>query len=145
MARGIVKRVLIAALVAGVLVAGGAATWLWLDWRRPYKGYDAGEQFVDIPIGAGPAAIGPRLVEAGVVRNDIVFRLEVGRSRAGRRLKAGEYRFDQPMTVSEVVAKRARGDVYLRPITFPEGLTIRQMAQIYESRGFGRAAEFVAA
>src|SRR5262249_36194126 len=75
--------------------------------------------------------------------NEIVFRFEVGRSGAGRHLQAGEYRFDQPMTVAEVVAKLARGDVFLRPITFPEGLTIRQMAQIYESRGFGRAADFI--
>src|SRR6185436_19646786 len=90
-------------------------------------------------------AIGRRLVEAGVVRNEIVFRFEVGRSGTGRRLQAGEYRFDQPMTVAEVVTKLARGEVYLRPITFPEGLTVRQMAQIYESRGFGKAAEFVAA
>ncbi len=50
------------------------------------------------------------------------------RSRVGigRRLQAGEYRFDRPMTVQEVVAKIARGDVYLVPITFREGLTIQR-------------------
>ena len=39
----------------------------------------------------------------------------------------------------------ARGDVYARRITFPEGLTIREMAGIYESRGFGAAARFMEA
>jgi peptidoglycan lytic transglycosylase G len=140
-----VKRALIALLVMAVLALVGAAGWLWFEWRRPFKGYQSAEQFVDIPIGAGPAAIGRRLVDAGVVANEIVFRFEVGRSGAGRHLQAGEYRFDQPMTVGEVVTKLARGDVFLRPITFPEGLTVRQMAQIYESRGFGRAADFTAA
>ena len=49
-----------------------------------------------------------------------------GQSRA---LKAGENRFDGPMSVVEVVEKLARGDVYGHPITFPEGLTIREMAR----------------
>jgi UPF0755 protein len=49
------------------------------------------------------------------------------------------------MTPRAVVDKIARGDVFLRPVTFREGLTIRQMAAIFEERGFGTAAEFVAA
>jgi UPF0755 protein len=49
------------------------------------------------------------------------------------------------MTAVEVVDKIARGDVYVVSITFAEGLTIDEMAAIAESRGFGTAAEFVAA
>ena len=64
---------------------------------------------------------------------------------AGRRLQAGEYRFDTPMTPRAVVDKIVRGDVFLRPVTFREGLTIRQMAAIFEERGFGSQEAFVAA
>jgi UPF0755 protein len=35
--------------------------------------------------------------------------------------------------------------VFVTPITFREGLTIRQMAALYESKGFGDAREFIAA
>ena len=49
------------------------------------------------------------------------------------------------MTVQEVVAKIARGDVYLVPITFREGLTIPEMAALFEARGLGAAAEFTTA
>jgi UPF0755 protein len=49
------------------------------------------------------------------------------------------------MTPTEVIDKIARGDVYNRRITFPEGLTIREMSRIYEQQGFGKAAAFVAA
>ena len=49
------------------------------------------------------------------------------------------------MSAREVIDKLARGDVFLRPITFPEGLTIQQMAQIYERDGGGSRADFVAA
>jgi UPF0755 protein len=49
------------------------------------------------------------------------------------------------MSAVDVIDKLARGDVYEHPITFPEGRTIREMAGIYESRGFGTAKEFIAA
>jgi UPF0755 protein len=49
------------------------------------------------------------------------------------------------MSVHDVVQKIVRGDVYLLVITFPEGLTIKQMAALYESRGFGPASAFISA
>ena len=49
------------------------------------------------------------------------------------------------MTTAEVVDKIARGDVYVRAITFREGLNIREMAALFESGGFGIAADFIAA
>jgi peptidoglycan lytic transglycosylase G len=129
-------------LVVCVIGLGG---WLRVGLTRPFKGYSDAERFVEVPQGAGPASIGKRLVDAGVVRDRLSFRFALARSGAGRRLRAGEYRFDRPMTAGEVVAKIARGDVYLVPITFREGLTIRQMGAIFEAKGFGPAAEFVAA
>jgi UPF0755 protein len=39
----------------------------------------------------------------------------------------------------------ARGDVYTQRLTFPEGLNVEEMAKVYESHGFGRAADFLAA
>ena len=132
-------------LVIGVAVVVAIGARLFLAESRPYKGYAESEQFVDIPPGTGPASIGRRLVDAGVIRDSLGFRFELARSGSGRRLQAGEYRFDRPMTVKEVVAKIAHGDVYLLPITFREGLTIREMSQLFESKGFGQASEFVAA
>jgi UPF0755 protein len=140
-----VKRLAIALVIIVLAILGAIAARIVIAEVRPYKGYSGNEQFVEIPPGAGPASIGRRLVEAGVIRDTLGFRYELARSGAGRRLQAGEYRFDRPMTVKEVVAKIARGDVHLLPITFREGLTILEMAQVFESKGFGPAAEFVAA
>lgn len=127
-------------IVLGLGLAVGG--WVYLSLSRPYKGYDTPEAFVEIVPGSGPATMARRLVEAGVVRNQTAFRVAVSLRRAGRRLQAGEYRFDSPMTPAEVVDKLARGDVYLRSLTFREGLTIRQMAALFEERGFGTRAEF---
>ncbi len=128
-----------------ILAAAAAGAWLYIGVSRPYKGYDGPEQFVDIPPGAGPSSIGRRLVDAGVVRDINSFRLAVWLSRQGRRLQAGEYRFDRPVSTREVVEKIARGEVYVQPITFREGLSIKQMAELYESKGFGTAASFMRA
>src|SRR5688500_8501750 len=89
--------------------------------------------------------MGKRLAEMGVIRSASAFRLAVWMRGAGRRLQAGEYRFDRAMTTAEVVDKLARGDVYVRAITFREGLHYREMAALFESGGFGTAADFTAA
>ena len=137
------KRLVLAVAVLAIVAAAGAGGWVLWSAAQPFKGYEGAEQFVDIPAGAGPAAIGRRLSEAGVVRDTVSFRAALWRSGKARRLQAGEYRFDRAMSAREVVDKLARGDVYLRSITFAEGLTIRQMAQVYERDGFGPASDFI--
>ena len=130
---------------AVVLLVALAAGVLWTRTASPYKGYDASEQFVEVPPGIGPAAIGRRLVDAGVVRDRLTWRAALLLTGAARDLKAGEYRFTGPMSAREVVAKLAKGDVDLIHVTFPEGLTIAEMAGVYEARGLGPAAAFLEA
>lgn len=127
------------------LAAVAAGAW-WAHWRfqkldLPYKAFGA-EQFVDVPPGLGTRAIGRLLVEAGIVEDLATWRLAVWRSGRSTSLKAGEYRFTDAATPMDVVARLARGDVYLRTITFPEGLTIRQMARSFEQAGLGPAKDF---
>ena len=136
------RRLAIALVVVLIVVGAGAAFGAWRiqeQWSEPYKGYSEAERFVDIPPATGAAEIRRRLVEAGVVRDETTFRLALFWTGDARNLKAGEYRFDRPMTVLEVVDILSRGDVYARRLTFPEGLTMREMAALYESREFGTA------
>ncbi len=136
---------LAAVLSVGILTLGLSAWWITLAVERPYKGWPGDEVFVQVPQGAGVAAIAQRLAEAGVVQRPLVFRLAAWQAGADRRLKAGEYRFDRPMAPRRVVEKLAKGDVYVREVTFPEGLTIGEMATIFERQGLGTAQDFVAA
>ena len=139
------RRALFVIIAVVVVAAAGAGVWLLLGTEKPFKGYQGAEQFVEIPAGAGSALIGRRLTEGGVVRDSVSFRVALARSGQAKRLQAGEYRFDRPMSAREVIDKLARGDVFLRPITFPEGLTLRQMAQIYERDGGGSRSDFLKA
>jgi UPF0755 protein len=127
----------------------GGAIWAGIHVRerirQPYKGFEGSSRLVEIPSGANAAEIRRRLAKAGVIADEFAFRAALiwtGRSRA---LQAGEYRFDAPMSALDVIDKMTRGEVYGHPVTFPEGLTIREMADLYEAGGFGAAAEFLAA
>jgi UPF0755 protein len=139
-----VKKLL--ALVAVLIVAAGCAAYVVVTRvDQPFRGYSEEAQSVDVPQGAGTRAIGDRLIAAGVVRDRLTYRAALWLSGSARHLKAGEYRFDRPMSARDVLAKIARGDVDLISITFPEGLTIADMAHLFESHGFGPAADFKAA
>ncbi|PHY10207.1 MAG: aminodeoxychorismate lyase [Acidobacterium sp.] len=137
-------RLAILLVILGV-VAGGGAWWAYTRVQAPYRGAADAETFVDIPAGTGPIGIGARLVSAGVVQDAWTFRVAVLLSGRARELKAGEYRFDAPITALEVVDTIARGDVDTRMLTFREGLTMAEMAVVYEQRGFGVAADFITA
>jgi UPF0755 protein len=138
-----VKRLLLFVILLLVVCAAAAAGWFYVGVDRTFKGYSEAEQFVEIPQGAGTASIGKRLADAGVVQDANTFRLALWMTGQGRRLQAGEYRFDHPMSARQVADKIGRGEVYVHPITFREGLTIKQMAELYESKGFGPAKDLV--
>ena len=112
---------------------------------EPFKAYAGTEQFVTIPPGAGAPDIRRRLLDARLIRDDFTLRAALRWTGNARALKAGEYRFDREMSAVDVIDKLAAGDIYTRRITFPEGLTIAEMAKLYESREFGSANDFVQA
>jgi UPF0755 protein len=128
-----------------VVGSGLAAAVFYLRAQQPYRGYTADEQFVEIPPGASSRAIGEHLVSGGVIRDLQTYRLTLWLSGQGRHLKAGEYRFDRAMTPLEVIDKIARGDAFVVSLTFPEGLTMAEMAKIFESHALGTAAAFLGA
>src|SRR5579883_3517023 len=102
------KRFIALLVVLAVLLAAVAAGLVYSRVKTPYRGYPGAEQFVDLPQGAGTRAIGDRLVAAGVIRDRITWRAALYLTGQGRRLKAGEYRFTDPMTPEQVIAKIAR-------------------------------------
>jgi peptidoglycan lytic transglycosylase G len=136
-----------AAWLAVLLLLFSAAGGWWMRQRltTAYRGFSPSEIFVDLPQGSREADIARRLADAGVVPDVWTFRLAALLSHGDRRLQAGEYRFAEPATPLQVVARLVRGDTYTVRLTFPEGLTIREMAAVFERSGLGAASAFEAA
>ena len=132
-----------------VLVAGGAlgyaAKRLYDRADEPHRGYSGAEVFVEIPSGTSTRDLGRQLVAAGVVPDERTFRIALWRSGRDRLLQAGEYRFRDPVSALAVVDILARGQVHLRPITFPEGLTRHEMADVFGRSELGTAEAFLVA
>jgi UPF0755 protein len=135
------KKLLIVLLLV-VIAAGAGLYGIARRLNAEYRGYQAAEVFVDVPQGSSVASIADRLAAAGVVRDPLTFRIAARLVGADRRLQAGEYRFAEPATPFSVVDRLARGDVHTRAVTFPEGLTAREMAVIFGKSGLGTAEEF---
>ena len=118
-----------------MVIVGGAA-WVVLT---PY-GPDT-ETFVNVAPGSSVAAIGRKLESEGVVRTryafDLVRWLQHGTPRAGM------YRFDHPAPVTEVYTRIARGDVFTKALTVPEGANIFDIAARVEQVGLGTRQEFL--
>lgn len=96
---------------------------------------------MELNPGSSTPAIGRELEKAGVVRNQYAFDL----LRLFKRgtLRAGEYRFSKPATAAEVYARIARGDIYTRALTIPEGSNIFDIATRVEENGFGSRQDFL--
>ena len=135
-------RKIVIVLLLAVLLLAGAGFWVRQRMVSPYRGFDGSEVFVELPPGLGVAAIGSRLAEAGVVPDVLTFRLAARLSGLDRKLQAGEYRFADPASPFTVIWRLAEGDVYSQPVTFPEGLTIKEMAGVFERGGLGAARDF---
>jgi len=121
-------------LLALLAIAG--AGWLVLAPYGPET-----ETFVEIAPGSSTARIGSQLEAAGVVRSQFGFDLLRFWKRG--RLRAGEYRFDHPAPATEVYARIARGDVFTKQLTIPEGSNIFDIAARVEEAGFGTRQEFL--
>lgn len=120
-----------------LLVAAGA----WWLVRAPYGPH--AETFVDIPAGTNTAGIASRLKSGGIIRSTLAF--AIYRKLRGGTLRAGEYRFDHPATLTEVYARIARGDVYTLQVIVPEGFNIFDIAGAVQAAGLGSGADFLAA
>lgn len=121
-----------------VLIFLGVAVYVI---RTPYG--PSQETFVEIAPRTSTAAIARQLEQAGVVRSRYGF--DLLRPLLGGRLQAGEYRFDHPVPMTEVYRRIARGDIYTRALTIPEGYNIFDIAQAVQDRGFGSRADFLTA
>jgi UPF0755 protein len=125
-----------------------AALWLGFDIYRkvfvPYQGY-AKSVVVRIDPGTSAAAISEKLYRYGVIANSGYFRRYYRLFYAAVSLKAGEYLFDGPLTMRQVIEKLHLGKAILYKITINEGLTTEETARIYQAAGFFAVEEFVRA
>jgi UPF0755 protein len=126
-----------------VLFAAGVAAFFVLVPYGP-----SSETFVEIPLGTGTTGIAQQLQQNGVIRNRYAFEAVRGYKEitgAAGTLKAGEYRFDHPVSVLEAYDRIRRGDVYTIALVIPEGYNIYDIAQAVGAAKLADPAAFLKA
>ena len=134
-----VKKVLTIIAVV-VLTAGFLSIVFYFTYLAPSS---ERRTIVEIPKGEGTRGIGHRLQGFGVIKSDELFIFYVIVKRAQNRLKAGEYEFQTGDSMARVIEKLITGDVIVRKITIPEGLTADQIGQLLDSHGVISKDEFL--
>ena len=127
-----------------VLVAAGAAAWVWYGLTQPYQGFPAEGVFVQVSHGASSRTVAHLLEKNGVLRSALAFEI-YARRHPRRSLQAGEYLFAQPATGRNVFWRLAKGDVYSQPFIVREGATMFDIARDLEAAKFVAAEDFLKA
>ncbi len=122
------RRAAIATVIVVLVLAAGIL--LWTDAQYTASGPVArhGHQsIVLIRPGMGGAGIARTLKAAGVIRNAMLFQLEVRLKGEGAELRAGEYAIPSKASMADIAAILIAGKVVEHKLTIPEGFT-SQMA-----------------
>jgi UPF0755 protein len=128
-------------IVLALLSLPVAAAWILLHQKA--LALEA-EVVVEIPRGVSTRRIGELLEVAGLVRSPLEA-LAYRAFHPKSSLQAGEYVFLKERSSWEVLSKIARGEVYFRELTIPEGYSIFDLARLVDAEGLMSPADFLAA
>src|SRR5436190_20929201 len=131
MIRSLFKLFIVLLIIATV----GLVVYARREWR--IVGSPAEGELVEIPYGLGARGVVGLLEDKKVIQDRYAAFAYIFYSGTRNKLQAGEYLFDRPMTIPEVIGKLASGAVYLHKFTVPEGLTNADIAEKWEQDGFG--------
>jgi UPF0755 protein len=134
----------ILAILLFLLIATGVGGYFYLQPRfeTPHSA-GASPIVLEIPHGSGTRDVVRLLRDRNIIESEYVALGYTFISGNRGKLQAGEYLFDKPMSVREVLERIANGRIYLHKFTVPEGVTVRQTAMKWEEQGFGNAAGFL--
>lgn len=125
--RGLI--VVILAMVTSVaLLVGGATFFVYTVYTQ--AGALEKSTTIAVPQGAHIGQVAAILQEAEVIASPDIFTL-VGRvTGAATQIQAGHYAFSPYVSMQAVLDKMVRGDIVVRSVTIPEGLTSYEIMRI---------------
>jgi UPF0755 protein len=134
----------VAGLVVVMLAGAGVVGWAYLALNRPHAAWEGASVDVVVPSGISARETFGRLAEAGVMAHPRLLARWIALRGGGGAIHAGEYRFDQPASALEVLARLEIGDVLLHAVTIPEGLDLIEIAERLEQEEFGQREALLA-
>lgn len=125
-----------------------AAVWIGMDVHRavfrPFRGFQTGK-VIRIDPGMSVDQAAGRLHQNRIIGNLFYFKIYYRLFFKGKMMKTGEYLFDVPLTMKQVIDKLHEGKVILRKVTIKEGWTAEEIARYLEDEHILRKDDFLRA
>ncbi len=132
---------LVGALSVALLVVGIVATLSWRMMHAP-AGAERWVRFT-VPEGVSLGRTAAMLADSGLLRHPLLFTAWGRLKCQDRNLQAGDYLFSASMTPVEILRHLVRGQVVSCSVTFPEGVTLLDIASALRASVGVDSAEFV--
>lgn len=99
---------------------------------------------VEVRLGEPFSRVAHRLSDDDVISNTTVFTLWARLWGLDRQLRSALYRFELPVSGREVLNRLVLGMGALDRVTIPEGLTVKQIAELLDQNGVVKKERFLA-
>lgn len=85
--------------------------------------------------GSSVLQVGEKLKEDNVIRSRTIFVVLAKMMGLEKEIKSGDYFFEKPMSIAEIIKRLGSGDFGLKQIkvTIPEGAALKDIARIFEN------------
>ncbi len=137
------KRVALWATLFACLFAVLLCGWLFKYTVTPGPGLSAESVVVVIPKGSSVEKIGNILGEAGIIHDDIRFRILTKYMDVATKLRAGEFLLKTKQKPTTIITTLVEAVPIQHSVTIPEGLRIEEIASIFAVDGWCDTEEFI--
>ncbi|MDD4557269.1 MAG: endolytic transglycosylase MltG [Alphaproteobacteria bacterium] len=124
------KKILI--LFLSLCVIASAFLYKWATENGPSEV----ESSIVVTRGSSVKSVAREMKAARIIDKPWLFVLSARLKKIDRRLRAGEYIFPKKVSLLGALEKIAKGDVYYRKVTLPNGLTVQQMFEIINDNDY---------
>lgn len=125
-----------------VLLAAAVAVFRFYRLEHPPRPATPSQVTIVFAQGTATAQIFRTLEKEGVVQDARLAEIYYRLYRSRTPLQAGEYRFDRPMPIDDVINRMARGEVLKYSVVVPDGLTAEETFGLFWKRGIGGPEAF---
>ena len=136
------KTVLIIVVVILVICAAAGGFFL-LNLGKPFDPGKTDPITVEIESGSGTDAISRNLVNSGIIKSSIEFKIYSKIKGYDGTFKAGRYSLSPSMSYEEIIKVITSGVSNSVSFTIPEGLTIYDTAEKLAEQGMGDKEKFI--
>jgi UPF0755 protein len=127
------KKILKAALMLLVVASLFLSSWFLWEYHHPRNIISPNTVF-EIKKGSSASWIAQQLKKENIIKHKWPFLFAYKVFFTNENLIAGEYEFNPPISVKEVLKKIIKGEIKLHPITLPEGLNIWETADLLSQK-----------